>query len=53
MPAVSCALAVASLVGIDGRRSAVLVMSVNVEAVGPGLCIEPRDLLDLKTYFKL
>ena len=54
MPAVTWALAVASLAGMDGMRSVVLVMSVEVEVAGPsssGPCIEPRDgFLDLKTF---
>jgi hypothetical protein len=41
--AVTCALAVASPAGMDGMRSVVLVMSVDVEVAGPGLHIEPRD----------
>jgi hypothetical protein len=53
-PAVTCALAVASLLvaGTDGMRSVtVLVMSVDA---GPGPCIEPRDgFLALKTFLKM
>jgi hypothetical protein len=57
-PAVTCALAVASLLvaGTDGMRSVtvVLVMSVDVEVAGPGPCIKPRDgFLDLKTFLKM
>ena len=52
MPAVTCVLAVASLVArMDGTRSAVFAMSVDVEVAGPGTCIEPGDsFLDLKTF---
>ena len=58
MPAVSRALAVASLLVVDsempvmdGKRSVVLVMCVDVEVAGPGPCIEPRGcFLDLKTF---
>ena len=47
-PAITCALAVTSLVGMDGMKSAVPVKSVDVEVAGPGRSIEPRDgLLDL------
>ena len=51
MPAVTCVLAVASLAGMDGMRSVVLVMSVDVEVACPGTCNEPRDgFLDLNTF---
>jgi hypothetical protein len=51
MPAVTCALAVASLAGMGGMKSVVLVMSVGIEVAGPGPCIEPRDgFLDLKNF---
>ena len=55
MPVVTCALALASLSGMDGMKSVVrrlvLVMSVDVEVAGSGLCIEPRDdFKDLKNF---
>ena len=55
MPALTCALALASLLGMDGMKSVVqrlvLIMSVDVDVAGPGLCIEPRDgFLGLKTF---
>ena len=38
---------------MDGMRSVVPVL-VEVEAAGPGPCVEPRDgFLDLKTFFAL
>ena len=50
-PAVTC---VASLAGMDGLRSAVPVMSVDVKVVGPGLRIELGDeFLDLKNFLNL
>jgi hypothetical protein len=39
---------------MDGMRSAVLVMSVDVVVTGSGPCIEPRDgFLDLKSFLKM
>ena len=40
--------------GMDGKKSVVLVMSVDVEVAGPGLCIEPIDgFLDSETSFPM
>ena len=55
MPAVTWltwALAVASLAGMGGMRSVLVVMSVDVEAADLGPCsIEPRDsFLDLRAF---
>ena len=51
-PAVTCALAVASLAGMDGMRS-VLVKNVDIEVTCPCTCIEPRDgFLDLEILLK-
>ena len=41
--AISCALAVSSLAGMDGKKSVVLVVRLDVEVVDPGTFIEPRD----------
>ena len=52
-PKVTCALAVASESEgkMDGMRSALLVMSVDVDVAGPSPCVDPRDgILDLKTF---
>jgi hypothetical protein len=49
-PAVTCALAVASLAGMDGMRSLMHAMSVDVEVAAPGPYIGPRDFLDLESF---
>ena len=47
-------LASKSPAGMDGKKSVVLVMSVDVEVAGPGPCIEPRDgFLDSETSFSM
>ena len=53
-PAVTWALTVVSVAGMDGMSSVVLVMNVDVEVAGLGTCIEPRvSFLNPKTFLKI